>query len=832
MSKSVCICLHGHYYQPPRESAWLEYVERQESAAPYHDWNERIHYECYSPNSRARVYDRHGQVVDIVNNFEKMSFNIGPTLMSWLELKHPETYKRIIDADRLSRMSHNGHGNAIAQVYNHMIMPLAARRDKKTQVRWGIEEFRLRYGRDPEGMWLPETACNEETLEILVEEGIRFTLLEPHQAEAFRPFNGEWKDVSNGSIDPKQPYRCYLRNHPSKYIDIFFYDGPISKAVSFEDLLKDAKHLLGKLETAIVDYGGRPQLIHIATDGETYGHHKPFGDRVVAYLLNVSAAERGYRVVNYGEYLEEFPPHCEVRLKSGENGEGTSWSCPHGVRRWKDHCGCRGGGPLEWNQHWRRPLREALDWLRERLVEVYEWQAPQYLKDIWEVRDHYIHVLLNRERSRIDNFFYRFGQRPLNPAEVTKCLKLLEMQRYAMLMYTSCGWFFTELSGIETQQILQYAARAVQLAWEITGTSYEEEFLERLSKAKSNIELFKDGRGVYEKLVKPSVATIENAVGGFAIGSIFENYYPSTEDFPLYCYDIHVYYQRKESSGNLTLNFGRVKVTSRVTLEERDMVFSVVQIGLYDFHCSIKPYHSDAELEKLEKELFDELDHGEILELVKKIDVYPGVIHLTLKDLFLDDRLKIISILTREQIDRVSKFYERIYDESHRINFIYRSINLPIPVEFCYAAGQVLSKRLLEEVYKMAEQNFSLRRATIASRMMETAKLFHVELQKEPIARFLSDELARRIRTFVLRPEAELIRECVNIHKLSEKFEVSLDYWQAQEEFFFFLREWQENPAMIPDFIFSTSHLLLQMMNRLQLGFEGLRKYISGRATG
>jgi alpha-amylase/alpha-mannosidase (GH57 family) len=831
VNRPVCLCLHGHFYQPPRENAWLEYVERQESASPYHDWNERIHYECYSPNSRARVYDRHGQVVGIVNNFEKISFNVGPTLMSWLETHHPETYRRIIDADRLSRMAHKGHGNAMAQVYNHMIMPLATRRDKATQVRWGIEEFRLRFGRDPEGMWLPETACNEETLEILVEEGIRFTLLEPQQAEAFRPLGGEWRDCSGGQIDPKQPYRCYLRNRPDKFIDIFFYDGPISKAVSFEDLLKDARHLLGKLESAMVHEGERPQLIHFATDGETYGHHKPFGDRVIAYLLNTSAPERGYRIVNYGEFLEEYPPEAEVRLKAGENHEGTSWSCPHGVRRWKDHCGCRGGGPGEWNQHWRKPLREALDWLRDRLSEVYEEQAPRYLKDIWEVRDNYIHVLLNRERSRIENFFFRFGQQPLTGAEMTTCLKLLEMQRYAMLMYTSCGWFFTEVSGIETQQILQYAARAIQLASELGGTSLEEEFLTRLSKARSNIEWFKDGRGVYEKLVKPAIATIENVVGAFAIGSIFEDYYPAAEDFAIYSYDVHVHSQRREASGNLTLNFGRVRVTSRVTLEERDMIFSVVQIGLYDFHCSIKPYVSDAELEKLEQELFNELDRGEILELVKKVDAYPGVSHLTLKDLFLDDRFKIISALTREQIDRVSKFYERIYDESHRINFIYRSINLPIPFEFCYAAGHVLSRRLLEEAHKMAEQNFSLRGATTAARMMETAKLFHVEIQKEPLARFLSEQLTRRIRSFVHRPDPELIRECVNIHKASEKFEVSLDYWQAQEEFFFFLKEWQENPEIIPEFIFSSANLLVQLMNRLQIGFEGLRKYVSAKST-
>ncbi len=346
--KPVCICIHGHFYQPPRENAWIEAIELQDSAHPYHDWNERIYHECYRPNTRARIFNDRQQIVNIVNNFERMSFNVGPTLMSWLEEKHPETYRRILAADKTSVDQHHGHGNALAQVYNHMIMPLASRRDKVTQVRWGVADFKKRFGRDPEGIWLAETAVNEETLEVLAEEGMHFTILAPHQAEAVRAMGGEWRDAAHGNIDPRRPYRCFLKKDPARFVDIFFYDGPISKAVAFEDLLSDTRHFMGRLESAVLREDSRPQLIHAAADGETYGHHKPWAERSLAYLLFHEAEVRGYRIVNYAEFLAENPPVEEVRLQSGDHGEGTSWSCEHGVKRWKQHCGCRGVGPAEW----------------------------------------------------------------------------------------------------------------------------------------------------------------------------------------------------------------------------------------------------------------------------------------------------------------------------------------------------------------------------------------------------------------------------------------------------------------------------------------------------
>jgi alpha-amylase/alpha-mannosidase (GH57 family) len=436
----------------------------------------------------------------------KISFNIGPTLFSWLAEKHPDTYQTIIEADRLSVTQHAGHGNAIAQVYNHMIMSLAHRRDQTTQVKWGIYEFKHRFGREPEGLWLPETACNEETMEVLIEEGIKFTILAPHQADAIRPIKKEnWHQVSSGTLNTQVPYRYFHGKSAGRFLDIFFYDGHIAKEVAFGNLAFEAKHFGDSLVHAKSKHSHDAQLIHVATDGETFGHHKGYGERALAYLVETEAPNRGFRIVNYGEFLGKHPPQFAVRIKKGEDGHGTSWSCAHGVKRWKEHCGCQVNAPHGWTQKWRKPLREALNWLRDELNYIFDAQGNQYFKDPWKARDEYIAVILDRSEPNVANFLNRFAKQPLGKAESAKALQLLEMACDAMLMFTSCGWFFNDISGIETTQILRYAARAIQLAEEITKRSLESEFLHKLQKAKSNVHELKDGRVVYERFVKPSM---------------------------------------------------------------------------------------------------------------------------------------------------------------------------------------------------------------------------------------------------------------------------------------------------------------------------------------
>ncbi|MCQ2789121.1 MAG: DUF3536 domain-containing protein, partial [bacterium] len=421
--KQVYLTIHGHFYQPPRENPWLESIELQESALPNHDWNERINNECYNPNSVSKIVDSRNRILDVVNNYESMSFNFGPTLLSWMEKHAPYAYERIIKADIKSVAEHGGHGNAIAQVYNHMIMPLANERDKQTQVKWGIKDFKLRFGREPEGMWLAETAVDDDTLRVLVENGIKFTVLSPYQAQKVKKITGnEWQDVSWGSIDPARAYRYYIKSAPGKYIDLFFYDGAISKSVAFDEILKDGNKFIRRLKEGVSDLRDYPQLVNIATDGESYGHHTKFGDMALAYVLKIRAKDEGFTIVNYAEYLDMFPPEMEVEIK-----QASSWSCFHGVGRWKEDCGCSTGGHPGWNQKWRKPLREALDYLRDEFALIFEKEGKKYLKDVWNARNNYIDVVLDRSEKNVKEFQKENFVENLSEEDCVKAMKLLEI---------------------------------------------------------------------------------------------------------------------------------------------------------------------------------------------------------------------------------------------------------------------------------------------------------------------------------------------------------------------------------------------------------------------
>jgi alpha-amylase/alpha-mannosidase (GH57 family) len=483
------VCIHAHFYQPPRENPWLEEVEPEPSAAPYHDWNERITAECYAPNGAARITDANGRIKAIRNNYASISFNFGPTLLGWMELKAPATYAAILEADAESVERFDGHGSALAQPYNHMIMPLANARDRRTQVAWGLADFRRRFGRDPEGMWLPETAVDLDTLEALAEGGIRFTVLAPHQAARVRSPGGEWHDVGPEGPDTAVPYRQVLPS--GRVMSLFFYDGPTSRAVAFEKLLDDgetlATRLMGIARSRDEAGGG---LVHIATDGETYGHHHGHGDMALAVALGRIEREPGVRLSNYALYLAEHPPEHEVQIR-----EATAWSCAHGVERWRSDCGCSTGGEADWNQAWRVPLRDSLDGLSSELARVFEETAEGILADPWKARDAYIEVVLGSDAERtafLDAWCIGDGDQARALA-----LRLLEMQRCAMLMFTSCGWFFNDLAGIETRQILLYAARALDLADSVEAGDVRDDFMERLSEAEGNGPEARNGRALF-----------------------------------------------------------------------------------------------------------------------------------------------------------------------------------------------------------------------------------------------------------------------------------------------------------------------------------------------
>lgn len=490
------ICIHGHFYQPPRENPWLSAIERQDSAFPYHDWNERITVESYAPNLEAKILGPNKKVVERINNYSKISFDFGPTLLYWLERHAPNVYKGIIDSDRISKRLFSGHGSAMAQCYNHMIMPLANLNDKITQVLWGLKDFKYRFGREPEGMWLPEAGVDLETLDILAQNNIRFTVLSPYQAKRAREIGkNTWKDVSHGNVDFRKPYICKLPSRRS--IVIFFYDGVTSRDIAFGDLLNSGENFGDRLMGAFNENGQSHQLVSVATDGETFGHHHQFGEMALAYCFHYIQKNDLAQFTIFPEYLEKYPPTDEVEIL-----EDTSWSCSHGVGRWKEDCGCSIGAKKDWNQEWRQYLREAMDWLRDELIKIYEDETRRLLIDPWKARNDYIDVILDvSERSR-NNFFNKHAKAKLSEQERSKIIKLLEMQKNAMFMFTSCGWFFDDISGIETIQILQYAARAIKLAKVTSGANLERPYLDLLKRAQSNVLLIKDGVKLYTRFVK------------------------------------------------------------------------------------------------------------------------------------------------------------------------------------------------------------------------------------------------------------------------------------------------------------------------------------------
>ncbi len=491
------ICVHGHFYQPPRENPWTGEVDEEPSAAPFHDWNERIVKECYAANTKAQVLNRKGQVAKYVNNFAKISFDIGPTLFAWLVRKDPITYRAILDADRESVKTRGGHGNALAQIYNHVIMPLASKRDKITQIIWGIREFEFHYKRKPEGMWLSETAVDRETLEILADEGIKFTVLAPAQAKRVRPvgFGAHWRDIPHEAVDPKHPYRVILKG--GRQIHIFFYDGPISRAIAFEGLLSNGDNFDHRLLHAFSRRQGAAQLVSTATDGESFGHHHKFGEMAVAYGLQKIEDERLATLTNYGEFLERFGSRWEVDLH-----ESSSWSCPHGVERWRADCGCRIHHDAKWNQKWRQPLREAFDLLKAAVDEAYESGTRDLLKNPWQARNDYIDVVVDPSVPARKNFLAKSARKTLSAGEEKKVWDLLEAQKFSMFMYTSCGWFFDDLSGIEPVQVMKFAARAIELAQPHCRKPLEELLLKSLRHAKSNVPEHGTGADIFENMAK------------------------------------------------------------------------------------------------------------------------------------------------------------------------------------------------------------------------------------------------------------------------------------------------------------------------------------------
>jgi len=763
------VCIHGHFYQPPRESPWLEEVELQEEAYPYHDWNARITAECYAPNAASRILDSEGSIIDIINIYSKISFDFGPTLLSWLERQKPDVYQSILEADRLSMERFSGHGSAMAQAYSHMIMPLANRRDRHTQVIWGIKDFQSRFRRAPEGMWLPETAVDTETLEVLVTHGIKFTVLSPGQAKKIRRIGekGGWEDVSRERVDST---RAYLFNLPSgRAINLFFYDGPISQEVSFSGLLKNGENLAKKLVSAFNDHRNWPEIVHIATDGETFGHHHRHGDMALSYGLHYIEANSLAKLTNYGEYLEKHPPTLEVEIF-----ENTSWSCIHGIERWKDDCGCNSGRHPGWSQAWRKPLRDAMDWLRDELIRIYTSEALKYFKDPWNVRNDYIEVILDRSRGNVERFLEKWTVKTFPIEGEIRVLKLLEIQRNAMLMYTSCGWFFDDVSGIETVQVMQYASRAVQYVEELQGVSLESEYLKHLEEVPSN--KFGNAVNAYKMLVKPSRSDLLRVGAHFGISSIFEEY---PEDVKIFCYSAKSEVYNKIDAGKLKIAIGKSKITSDITWEEKTIVFAVLHLGDHNLNGGAKGFTGDNDFSVMQDEIMDAFKRGDIPEVIRLMDKHFDGSIFSLWHLFKDEQKKVLNQILQLTYEDIETSYRQIYENNYNIMNFFHSLYIRLPRPFIAATEYILNTDL-KKIFEAEDLDLEK-----LEKLIDEAKRWSIKVDMTTIGFVVSSWLESVMEWLNGHPEnIDLIEKINNTMELVKPLSLPIDLWKAQNIYF------------------------------------------------
>lgn len=741
------ICIHGHFYQPPRENAWLEVIEVQDSAHPYHDWNERISAECYGPNAASRILDEKRVIKNIVNNYAKISFNFGPTLLSWMELNDRETYEAILDADKQSVKNFDGHGSAMAQVYNHIIMPLANQRDKEAQVIWGIRDFIYRFGRQPEGMWLAETAVDYETLEILAANHIKFTVLAPRQAKAVRRIGSEhWNAVNDRTIDTKKAYRCVLPS--GKSITLFFYDGDISQSVAFNGLLNDGKRFAESLiQSFHSDYSG-PQLVHIATDGETYGHHHKHGDMALAYCINYIEKQKGVKLTNYAQFAEVCPPEEEAQII-----ENSSWSCVHGVERWRANCGCNSGGKPGWSQEWRKPLRESLDWLRDTIADLFEKEGSKYLRNCWEARNDYINVILRRSDEAVKHFLRDHVKEEANGTNV---LRLMEMQRHAMLMYTSCGWFFDEISGIETTQVLQYACRAIQLTRQLTEVDVEQEFLNRLQAAPSNVAALENGAQVYRKYVTPSKINLQRVGMHYAVSSIFEE---EPESLPLFNYAATNDFFLKKEAGEQKLVLGITKVRSLVTRSEKKFAFAVVCIGVHNIIGNISLDMEPDKFASMQYRITHAFDEGRLGDVIGIMQTYFGPDKYTIWQLFKDEKRKILDQIARKSLEELEESLRRAYNRDYPLVNALANNDIPVPNAYRATFEYILNADLA--------RNFQSEKINVKAleRILGELERWNLRIEdKDKISRFAGEAVFKELKR--ISSERENLKRLQRLNRL------------------------------------------------------------------
>jgi len=772
------VCIHGHFYQPPRENPWLETVETQDSAAPYHDWNERICAECYATNGAARIVNNKNLITRIVNNYARISFNIGPTLLNWLLENAPRTYRMVLDGERRSRKTFHGHSSAMAQVYNHIILPLASRRDRITQIRWGISDYRHHYGAMPEGMWLAETAADSESLELMAQEGIKFTVLAPHQCKRVRlqKDGAEWVNTPGASVDPTHPY---LMRFPSgASIAVFFYDGPASRAIAFEGLLNSGENFAARLKAGFRD-SPQPQLVHVATDGESYGHHHRHGEMALAYALRLLEEDKNVKLTNYGSFLEMFPPEYECEIV-----ENTSWSCAHGVERWRSDCGCN-GGRQGWNQAWRAPLRAALDELRDALVPLTEAEGAKLFRDVWEARDGYIDAVLDHSPQTVERFFRKHQIRTLTIPERVRALELMELQRHTQLMFTSCGWFFDDLAGIETVQIIAYAARVLQLAQEVFGAvakELEPAFLKRLAEARSNDPKAGDGAAIYREQVVTKQLGLEQVAAHYAISSIFSSF---AEETDLFCFRVWRNSYDVFTSGRGRLALGRAKIVAAITGKQQSFSFAVLHFGDQNITAAVKAYEADGEteFEVFSKQAAEHVLRADFPEVIRLLDRFYGHVDYSLTSLFTDEQRRIIQLILNSTLWDIENSLTTIYEDHASLLHYLSQAGLPKPPALTLAAGFAVNAGL-----RRALEADPVDQAQLRS-FLSLAKADQVPLDTATLS-YIADQRMKRIMVELQMSSGslEMLDRALALARTLTELPFELNLWQAQNIWYEILR--------------------------------------------
>jgi len=774
------VVIHGHFYQPPRESPWLGRIDRQDSAYPYHDWNERINRECYHPNGFSRILDHYGRVKDMVLNYKYINFNIGPTLFDWIE-KHDKTlYEKIIQADKESIKMFGGHGNAIAQVYNHVIMPLANERDRVTQIEWGIAHFRRHFRRYPEAMWLAETAINDDTIKDLIKYGMKYVILSPTQVEKCRFLNDEgWHDVSHANIDTRMPYRIFHPEDRNKYIDAFFYNKDISTGISFLHYLRDAHRLADEFHKQT--YGGdAPELVIACTDGESYGHHEHFGDMCLGYFLEKVCKERDLIVTNLGQYLDEFPPVGEAVLKTGPEGEGTAWSCSHGVGRWIRDCGCKAGGDENWHQYWRGPLRSAFDYLRDTIGCLFEEKLKNYFEDVWDARNKYIRVILDYSDSKRESFLRKNClKKNLSSKEKNMIFAFLESQKNLLLMYTSCGWFFSEVSGIEPVQNMKYALMAMQCISPYTSISIMQTFLKKMEKAKGNLKYPSNAREVFDLHVRRCVVDSHQIAANVVVALFLEN---SIEDMDIYYYKAKVKDQKKAVLCGEEVIYGALILKDNVLGCEYDFKYYLFGEDIKKLHCYIVD-KKDAK----EKELFAFTDVKDVHRLLSKLS--KGKFY-GLMDLFMDNTEELISIALKDDLNILGQNVVSLYEKHKELIALFAISDVPIPKvmkDLCsYYVMQKIKEKLdskNDEDIEHLESGFLL------------AKKIHINLNEEKIQQRMIDAIFSELEVLEEFPKIAGCEKVIKLLRLKEEVGIDIASYLLEEKVFALLKkkEWKAN---------------------------------------